>query len=93
MKKSFTLNAKVWCWPGDAPWHFVNIDKNISEKIRSIYTKGFVRVRAKVGKTSWETSLFPHKLSGAYLLSIKASVRKKESIFDDDIIKLSFEIL
>ena len=30
MKKNFKIEAKVWKWPGDAGWHFVNIDKKIS---------------------------------------------------------------
>lgn len=92
MKKSFIINAKVWRWPGDAGWHFINVDKKISEKIRNVYTKGFVRIKAKVGKTSWDTALFPHKLSGVYLLSVKQSVRKKEDIFEGDIIRISFKI-
>jgi hypothetical protein len=98
MKKNFKIKAKVWKWPGlsaqavDAPWHFVNIDKKVSEEIRSVYKKGFVYVTAKIGKTSWDTALFPHKQSGAYLLSIKAIVRKKEGILEGDILNISFNI-
>ncbi len=90
MKKNFKIEAKVWKWPGDAPWHFVNVDKKISEEIRNTYKKGFVYITAKIGKTSWDTALFPHKLSGVYLLSVKASVRKKEGIWEGDVVKISF---
>jgi hypothetical protein len=92
LKKNFKIEAKVWRWPGDAGWHFVNIDKEISKKIRDFYTKGFVHITAKVGKTSWDTALFPHKLSQSYLLSIKKNVRKKEDIFEGDSVKINFTI-
>lgn len=92
MKKVYRIKAKVWRWPGDAGWHLVNIDKKISEQIRKAYPKGFVKINAKIGKTIWDTSLFPHKLSVSYLLSIKASVRKKEGIFEGDETKIDFRI-
>lgn len=91
VRKEYKIKAKVWRWPGDTGWHFVNVDKNISEQIRKAYPKGFVKIRAQVGKTVWDTSLFPHKLSASYLLSVKASVRKKEGIFDGDEVKIGFK--
>lgn len=93
VRKEYKIKAKVWRWPGDVGWHFVNVDKKISEQIRKSYPKGFVKIRAQIGKTSWDTSLFPHKLSASYLLSVKASVRKKEDIFDGDEVKIGFRIL
>lgn len=105
MKKNFKIEAKVWKWParsafstadaggpGDAGWHFVNVDKKISEEIRNKYKKGFVYITAKTGKTSWDTALFPHKISDSYLLSVKASVRKKEDIWEGDVVKIGFTL-
>lgn len=93
--KKFSFNAEVWRWPGDAGWHFVNVPKSISSKIRENakkYGAGFVKVEVTIGKTSWVTALFPHKESETYLLSIKKSVRKKEGIYEDSKIKVSFVI-
>ncbi len=92
MKHKFKIQAKVWRWPGDTGWHFVNIEQKISRQIRDVYTKGFVYVKAKVGKTEWDTALFPHKQSASYLLSIKKIVRKKEDIWDGDVLNVNFEI-
>lgn len=89
--KEHKIKAKVWRYPSLSGWHFVNVDKKISEQIRKAYPKGFVKIRAQIGKTSWDTSLFPHKLSASYLLSVKASVRKKEGIFDGDEVKIRFK--
>lgn len=85
--KSFSVQAKVWLWPGDTGWHFVTLDKSIYDKVRKVYPKGFVKVEVKLGKSTWDTSLFPHKLSG-YLVCIKNSIRKKENIFAGDTVHL-----
>lgn len=92
MKKNFKIEAKVWRWPGDAGWHFVTLPKKLWVDIRKAYPKGFVRVVAKVGKTTWDTSLFPHKQSENYLLSVKKSVRLKEDIWEGDMVKIAFFI-
>ena len=89
----------MWLYPGDAAWHFVSVPKKESAQIaagqalrqaQGTKRRGFgaVRVRARVGATSWETSIFPDKKSGTYLLPLKAAVRKKEGIFLNDIISV-----
>ena len=87
MKVSF--KAKLWVWPGEgAAWRFVTVPKDISEKIRKKVKikRGFgsVRVRVRVGKIAWETSVFPDSKSGTYLLPVKASVRRAEGLDDGD---------
>jgi hypothetical protein len=53
-------------------------------------TRGFgsIKVRAKIGKSVWDTSLFPSK-EGPYLLAIKKSVRFDEGIEAGDVVKIS----
>jgi hypothetical protein len=41
-------------------------------------------VRIRIGKTEWNTSLFPDKKSGTYLFAIKADVRRAEKLSDGD---------
>src|SRR3989344_927458 len=97
MKSKYKMKAKVWLYPGMAGWHFVYIDKKISAKIKTAEAKkprrgwGSIRVRATIGKTSWDTSIFPDK-DGPYLLPLKAAVRKKEEILDGDTIMLTIQI-
>ncbi len=90
-KKNYIIKTKVWRWPGDGGWHFVNLGNELSTKIRDVYTKGFVKIEAKVGKTVWNTSLFPHKKAG-YLLCLNKQIRKKEDIYEGDEVKISFTI-
>lgn len=49
-------------------------------------------MQATIGATSWETAIFPHKESNAYILPIKASVRKAESIAAAHEVNIHLEI-
>jgi len=96
MKKQYKMQSEVWLYPAEtAAWHFVTIDKKVSEEIKEKHTRprrgfGSVRVRVTVGKTSWKTSIFPDSKYGAYVLPLKADVRKKEGIVAGD--KISFSV-
>lgn len=89
----YKFKARVWRWPGVGGWHFVNLPKTLSAKINKTaksYGAGFVKVKATIGSSSWTTALFPHKESKGYLLSIKQSIRKKEGIWENDLVGISF---
>ena len=91
--KIISFRGKVFKWAGDSAWYFVAVDSKQSKKLRenpSTKKRGFnsIKVRAKIGKTSWDTSLFPTK-EGPYLLAIKKSVRYEEGIDDGDRVKVS----
>jgi len=94
MSIKFSQKGKIWIYPGVSGWHFLNIDKNVSEKIRKAgkpYGAGFIRVRATIGKTSWETALFSQKITGTFLLPLKAKIRKTEELLAGDDIKVVLE--
>ncbi len=91
--KKYKIKARVWKWPGDGGWHFVTLDKKLSAQIKETHGKGLLRGTFTIGKTSWETSLLSHKLSQAYLIAIKSSVRKQEGIFPGDEIQISFNLV
>lgn len=80
-----------------AGWHFVSVPKKESANIKKDFDEkkrgwGSLPVRVTVGKTTWNTSIFPDKKSGVYLLPLKAAVRKKENIFNNETIKLIIKI-
>lgn len=87
------MTEKVVLWPGEtAAWHFVGVTKIVGKEIKEKMgknTRGFgsVPVKVTVGKTTWQTSIFPDKYSGSYILPLKASVRKKEGIEAGDMLK------
>lgn len=91
--QTFSQKAKVWVYPGPGGWHFITLDKKLSSQIRKKYKKGFVKIEATIGQSTWSTSLFPHKQSSSYLLCIKASIRKKEEILPDDEVKVQIKLI
>jgi hypothetical protein len=98
MKSSFSFTAKIWKWPGMGPassagtWHFVHLPREYFEPIRAKYGKGMVKVSATLGKTTWDTSLFPHTKDCSFLISIKAKVRKAEDVMAGDEVKVRVKI-
>ena len=53
---------------------------------------GAVPVTVQIGKTAWQTSLFPDKKSESYLFAIKAEVRRQEAIVAGDTIRAIVQI-
>ena len=53
---------------------------------------GSIRVTTTIGHTIWKTSIFPDSKAGAYLLPVKADVRKKEKIKDGDAVTVKLKI-
>ncbi len=94
---TYRLRSKVWLYPGMTGWHFVSINKKKTELIKKEHgsnARGFgsLPVTVTIGKTFWNTSIFPDRRSGTYLLPLKAQVRKKEDIYADDTISFSIAI-
>ena len=81
----FTAPLKVWSGP--AAWFFVSLPQAEAGMIRlSVPRRGFgsVRVKARIGGSRWDTSIFPDSKADTYLLPVKASIRKAEGLYDGD---------
>ncbi|HSR89257.1 MAG TPA: DUF1905 domain-containing protein [Candidatus Udaeobacter sp.] len=97
VKNKYKIKAVVWIYPGPGGWHFISIPKKISEEIKNNFAKlkkgwGSLPVTITVGKTTWQTSIFPDTKMGVYLLPFKAEARKKERIIKGIEIKINLEI-
>lgn len=96
--KSFEVKGKVWRYEGPGGWHFVYVPKDLSQRIKDAARNKkkagfhFVRVKATIGKTSWQTTLFPTK-DGPYLIAIKAEVRRTEGIEEGEMVILKCSLL
>ena len=95
---AYRIRSEVWLYPGQTPWHFVTIPRKQSDEIKKKFGAmkrgwGSLPVKVTLGKTSWKTSIFPDKREGAYLLPIKAEVRKNERAVPGETILFSIEIL
>ena len=77
------VTGEVWHWRGPSPFHFVTVPDEESALLREIssavsYGWGMIPVRARIGDTAWETSLFPK--DGRYVVPVKDAVRRDEGI-------------
>ena len=84
---NIAFNGKIWFWRGPAPWYFVTVPADQSRDLKEIsgfvtYGWGMIPVHVRIGKTEWETSLFPKE--DCYIVPIKASVRITEKLEEGD---------
>jgi hypothetical protein len=86
----------LWRYPGPAGWYFVTLEAGLAKHIRELENKqkvgwGYVKAKVTLGKSTWETTLFPSKEYG-YLVAIKAAIRKKEKVGEGDTLVLTFDL-
>ncbi len=90
------FSGLVWIAPGDGAWHFVTVPDEQAEIIRlqSGPRVGFgsVKVEAKIGDSTWSTSVFPDTRL-TYVLPLKKSVRHAEGILAGDVVDVRLKLL
>jgi hypothetical protein len=77
------FSGEVWFWKGPAPWHFITVPEADCRELEAAaslvsYGWGMIPVTARIGGTTWTTSLFPK--DGRYVLPVKTVVRKAEGL-------------
>ncbi|MEW2521072.1 DUF1905 domain-containing protein [Actinacidiphila alni] len=92
----FVFAGRVVEWRGPAPYYFVPVPDEESADIAAVaalatYGWGVIPVRARIGGTAFETSLFPK--DGGYLLPLKNAVRKPEELAAGDDVRVEMEVL
>ena len=88
-KFSGTINTFEDC---DTPWWTVSVPQNISQPYKELANNfGFIAITAKVGESSWPTSLMPYG-DGTYFVAVPAKIRKANDIKLNDKISIQFEI-
>jgi hypothetical protein len=88
-KSTYRTRAKLWRWSGGkASWFFITLPAEVSKKIRLVDAGprrvgfGSLRVEATIGDSVWQTSIFPSSGLNAYILPVKAAVRKAEKMVE-----------
>lgn len=104
--ETYAVIATLWIWTSanaPASWHFLTIDGEAGEAIHAIALMrrlehgrrrgwGAMKVNAQIGDTQWETSIFPGKGSGGWLLPVKAAVRKAEGLIAGDSVQVTVTV-
>ncbi len=85
------FSGDVWFWRGPAPWHFVTVPEDECAELEAAsafvsYGWGMIPVSVRIGDTEWATSLWPK--DGAYVVPLKAHVRKAEAVDVGDVVTL-----
>lgn len=93
MNVEFT--GPVWFWRGPSPFHFVTVPETESAELASAaaavtYGWGMIPVTARLGGTTWTTSLFPK--DGGYIVPLKDKVRNAESVDVDDVVTIRLSV-
>lgn len=89
------FDGQVLHWRGPSPYHFVAIPERDCEDVRAAardvsYGWGVVPVTARIGRTTFTTSLFPK--DGGYLVPVKDKVRAAEGIEHGDVVTVQLTI-
>ena len=107
MSERLTHTGEVWLWTSATSagsWHFLSIDGAAGEAIAAHEAirrlefgrgRGFgsVKVRARVGESVWNTSVFPSSEAGGFILPLKAAIRKAEGIAQGSEVTAELELL
>ena len=89
------FTGEIRYWRGPAPWHFVTMPERESAELQenssaASYGWGCIPVHARIGETSYTTSLFPK--DGRYLVPVKTAVRKAEGLELGDVVTVRLDI-
>ena len=103
MSERLTHTGPLWRWTtpaAPAAWFFVTIDGEAGEALSATalmrrlegLSKGFgsLKVTARIGDSTFKTSVFPSKELG-WLLPVKAAVRKAEGLGDGTLAQVALE--
>lgn len=93
-KRRFRMRSEIFQYPGMAGWFFLTLPTRQSQIIKTqfgITARGWgsLPVEVTIGGTTWKTSIFPDRRAGAYLLPLKAAVRRAEDLHAKDIVAFS----
>jgi hypothetical protein len=93
------FTAPLWLWPGKGAWHFITLPEDESQVIRMAVPRGgqnrgwgSVHVTATIGESRWQTSIFPDTRRNAYLLPIKAEIRRAEALGVGEAVEVSLSL-
>ncbi len=86
-----TFSAAVSLFERDKGWHYIPVPLQLSKPLEYLADRGLIAVTAKIGNSSWPTSLLPMG-DGSHFIALPAKVRSKEKVMLGDTIEVSFEM-
>jgi len=92
------FESVVRLWPANEKFFLAGLPEDLSADIREIsdgLTNGWgsLKVEARIGKTTWRTSIFPDSKLGIFDLPLRAEVRKKNDLTVGSKVLIELELL
>lgn len=85
-----TFIAKMELFEREKGWYYVLVPPELSKPLEYLADRGLIAVTAKVGTSSWPTSLLPMG-DGTHFIALPAKVRSKEKLSLGTDVAVSFE--
>ena len=102
MDEGVTFTAELWRWTARKEsadvdgWCFVTLPLDLADEVRERAGEprgfGSVRVRVRVGTTTWDTSVFPDAASGSFALPVKKAVRVAAGVTEGDLLTVTLSV-
>lgn len=89
----FKISGTVEKFIKGPSWHYVKLPTDMTTSLFGEGFKAFIPIIVKVGNSEWKTSLLPIGDGKTYFIALKADIRKKEKIYENDNIEIKFSIL
>lgn len=96
-----TFDAELWVWDArrQDTWTFVTVPAGVSAAIEDAAAArgpragfGSVRVHVRLGASNWQTSVFPDKASGCFVLPVKRTVRAANGVEAGDTVTIHVRV-
>jgi hypothetical protein len=89
------FEGDIWYWRGPAPFYFVTVPPEQSDQLKALsssvtYGWGMIPARVQIGRTRWETALWPK--DGRYIVPLKVAIRKVEKLNEGDWVSVRLEV-
>lgn len=95
MAQHYRFTANLWEWQSRASWFFVSLPEDAAAEIHDLPMppRGFgsIPVRAQIGGTAFETSIFPSE--DTFVLPVKKSVRVREGLEPGGLVDVELDIV
>jgi hypothetical protein len=95
----YAFRTKVWVHASEkGTWHLITLPKKQASLIKTNTPKtnkrgwGSIPVMAAIGKTQWNTSIFPSNKDESYVMLLKADVRERENIRKGSMVNITLTI-
>jgi hypothetical protein len=86
-----TFEADVQLFEREKGWFYVSVPTKLAQPYEYLVDRGLIAVTARIGGSSWPTSLLPMG-DGTHFIALPAKVRTKEKFKLGDKVHIAFEL-